>query len=278
MRNSSQPATGPAAGRRAAGDSSGGVQSVDRALTVLEILAREGSAGVSQVALEVGVHKSTAFRLLASLEDHDLVEQDHERGKYQLSFGILRLAGAIPSRLDIGRQAQVVVDRLASRLDETINVAVIREFYAVNVQQALGSATVASQNWVGRLTPLHATASGKVLLAFMSDEQRDAVLDMAELEAFTEHTITSREALLAELHQVREEGLATAHDEFEIGLNAAAVPVRDHTGEVAAALSASGPAYRLDKASIVARTEELKAGGAEISRRMGHLDPDWAGP
>jgi DNA-binding IclR family transcriptional regulator len=271
MGNGTQSAKAGAAGRGAS-DSAGGVQSVDRAITVLEILAREGNAGVSEIAAEIGVHKSTAFRLLAALEDHDMVEQNHERGKYQLSFGVLRIASTIPTRLDIVRQAQAVVDDLAARLDETINVAVVREHYAVHVQQALGSAAVATQNWVGQLTPLHATASGKVLLAFMSEEQCNAILDKTRLQAFTEHTITSRKALLEQLHQVREDGFATAYEELETGLNVAAVPVRDHTGAVVAALSVSGPAYRMDKAGIEAQIEDLKAAGAQISRRMGYLD------
>ncbi|WP_203336763.1 IclR family transcriptional regulator [Nocardioides limicola] len=262
--------------KRGGSDSAGGVQSVDRAITVLEILAREGSAGVSEVAAEVGVHKSTAFRLLAALEERDLVEQNHERGKYQLGFGVLRLAGAIPTRLDVVRQAQSVVDELAARLDETINVAVVRKHYAVHVQQALGSAAVASQNWVGQLTPLHATSSGKVLLAFMSEQQCHDVLDEAGLEAFTEHTITSRAALLEQLRQVREDGYATTFEEYETGLNAAAVPIRDHTGAVVAALSAAGPAYRMDQESIAAQIKDLEAAGAQISRRMGYFDRDPA--
>ena len=272
MRNAAQNTKPGAAGRGASSDSAGGVQSVDRAITVMEILAREGSAGVSEIAAEVGVHKSTAFRLLAALEDHDLVEQNHERGKYQLSFGVLRIASSIPTRLDVVRQAQAVVDGLAARLDETINVAVVREHYAVHVQQALGSAAVATQNWVGQLTPLHATASGKVLLAFMSDQLCKATLDRADLQAFTEHTITSRKALMEQLHQVRADGFATAYEELETGLNAAAVPVRDHTGAVVAALSSSGPAYRMDKAGTEAQIEDLKSAGAQISRRMGYLD------
>ncbi|WP_277209927.1 IclR family transcriptional regulator [Isoptericola croceus] len=269
MRNGTQARKRGAAGRS---DSSGGVQSVDRAITVLEILAREGSAGVSEVADEVGVHKSTAFRLLAALEEHDLVEQNYERGKYRLSFGLLRLAGAIPTRLDVVRQARGVVDDLATRLDETINVAVVREHYAVNVHQALGSAAVATHNWVGHLTPLHATSSGKVLLAFMSEEQCNAILDKTGLQAFTEHTISAREALMEQLHQVHEDGFATAYEELETGLNAAAVPLRDHTGAVVAALSISGPAYRMDTASIKAQVKDLRAAGARISRRMGYLD------
>jgi DNA-binding IclR family transcriptional regulator len=239
-------------------------------VSVLEILAREGHAGVSEVAAEIGVHKSTAFRLLAALEERDLVEQNTERGKYQLGFGVLRLASAIPARLDLVRQAQPVLDDLAHRLDETINLAVVREHYSVHVQQALGSAAVASQNWVGQLTPLHATSSGKILLAHMSEGRLDEVLG-AGLKSYTEHTITSRDALLEQLARAREEGFATAFEELETGLNAAAVPVRDHTGAVVGAVSASGPAYRFDKARIESVADDLKASGDRISQRMGWL-------
>ncbi|TDC85784.1 IclR family transcriptional regulator [Micromonospora sp. KC606] len=257
--------------RNGTADGQGGVQSVDRAVSVLEILARQGSAGVSEVAAEIGVHKSTAFRLLAALEDRDLVEQNSERGKYQLGFGILRLASAIPTRTDLVRQAQPVLDDLAQRLGETINLAVMREHFAVNVQQARSSAAVASQNWVGQLTPLHATSSGKVLLAHLSEERLNAVLDTAELPAYTEHTITSRKALIEELTKIREEGFATAFEELEAGLNAAAAPVRDHTGTIVAAMSVSGPAFRFDKARIESIKGEIKDAGGRVSHRMGWL-------
>ena len=252
-------------------EATGGVQSVDRAVSVLEILAREGSAGVSEVATEIGVHKSTAFRLLAALEERDLVEQNTERGKYQLGFGVLRLASAIPARLELVRQAQPVLDELAQHIDETINLAVVREHYSVHVQQALGSAAVASQNWVGQVTPLHATSSGKILLAYMSEERLEEVLDASGLTSYTEHTVTSRKTLLEQLEQARTEEFATAFEELETGLNAAAVPVRDHTGAIIGALSASGPAYRFDKARIESVAADLKAAGLSISRRMGWL-------
>ena len=258
-------------GARGTSEPTGGVQSVDRAVSVLEILAREGSAGVSEVATEIGVHKSTAFRLLAALEERDLVEQNTERGKYQLGFGVLRLASAIPARLELVRQAQPVLDDLAQHIDETINLAVVREHYSVHVQQALGSAAVASQNWVGQVTPLHATSSGKILLAHMSEDRLNEVLDASGLKAYTEHTLTSRDALVEQLAQARAEGFATAFEELETGLNAAAVPVRDHTGAVVGAVSASGPAYRLDKARIESVAADLKEAGARISQRMGWL-------
>src|SRR5258705_1140248 len=95
------------------GPSGGGVQSVDRAISVLEILAGRGEARVTEVAAEIAVHKSTAFRLLGALEERGLVEQDTERGKYRLGFGILRLAGAVSGRMDVIRYGRPVSERLA---------------------------------------------------------------------------------------------------------------------------------------------------------------------
>jgi DNA-binding IclR family transcriptional regulator len=254
-----------------AADSSGGVQSVDRAVSVLEILARSGGAGVSEVAADIGVHKSTAFRLLSALEDRGLVEQATDRGKYQLGFGILRLASAIPGRLDLVRQARPVLDELAVRFGETVNLAVVRSQYAVNLDQARSAAAVAAQNWVGQLTPLHATSSGKILLAYLAEDVRRQLLDAAGLGRFTERTITSRKALDVELQRALTDGYATTFEEYEDGLNAMAAPVLDHTGSVVGAVSVSGPAYRLDKARIEELVDELKAGAARISDRMGHL-------
>ena len=248
-----------------------GVQAVGRAITILEILAREGSAGVSEVATEIGVHKSTAFRMLAALEERDLVEQNTERGKYELGFGILRLASSIPGRLDLVRQSQPLLDDLAAEVGETINIAVVREHYAVSVQQAMGTAAVASQNWVGQLTPLHATASGKILLAHMPEKQLDAILEVAGLPELTPRTITTRKELDAQLAQARTSGFATTYEELETGLNASAVPIRDHLGTVVAAVSASGPTFRLDAAEIKRTGDALKRTGARISQRIGWL-------
>lgn len=245
----------------------GGVQSVDRAISVLELLARRGEAGVSEVATEIDVHKSTAFRLLGALEGRGLVEQAGERGKYRLGFALIPLAGAVTHRLDLTRQAGPVIGRLAAELGETINVAVLREGWAVNVAEARGPSTVGTHDWIGRLTPLHATSSGKVLLAHV-DGTRRAELVAAATGRFTPHTRLGP-ALATELDAAAERGWAATVEEYEPGLNALAVPVHDRTGAVIAALSISGPAYRLDEARRAALIEPMRAGGAELSRRMG---------
>jgi DNA-binding IclR family transcriptional regulator len=249
----------------------GALQSVDRAVGVLEILARRGEVGVSEVAAAIAVHKSTAFRLLGALEARGLVEQVAERGKYRLGFGLIPLAGAVSDRLDVSRLGRAVCRRLATELGETINVAVLQEHYAVNVAQAMGPSTVSSNNWIGRLTPVHCTSSGKVLIAHLDPQRRAALLRAAGMPALTPNTVTAPERLDEELVQVRERGCAVTVEEYEIGLNAVAAPVRDRAGDVVAAVSASGPSYRLDESRIAQLVAPLLAGTAEISRRMGYL-------
>ena len=145
----------------------GRLQSVERAISVLEVLAARGEAGVTEVATEIAVHKSTAFRLLGALEGRGLVEQTGHRGKYRLGFGLIPLAGAVTDRLDVVQQCRAECTRLADELGETVNVAVLRDHFAVNVDQARGASTVVSHNWIGRLTPVHCTSSGKVLIAHL---------------------------------------------------------------------------------------------------------------
>jgi DNA-binding IclR family transcriptional regulator len=243
---------------------------VDRALQVLEILARDGHAGVSDIAEEMGVHKSTVFRLLGSLVSREMVHQNNDRGKYQLGFGILRLATSIPARLSIVREARPILESLAEECKETVNLAVLRSNYAVNVDQAMGPSTLATHDWVGGLTPLHATSSGKVLLAALSADERDRIFREAGLLARTPRTITKREDLEKQLIEVARNGYAEAREELEIGLNAIAVPLYNHMAAVVGAVSISGPAFRFDPKTIPGLVGTLREAGTRISAKMGY--------
>src|SRR6476469_2132707 len=218
----------------------GGLQSVDRALQVLELLAAWGSGGVSELAAAIGVHKSTAFRLLGALEARDLVEQTTERGKYRLGCGLVRLARRVNVQLEITEQAPGLTERLAQRVVESINVAVLRENFVVNVVQSRGQASVASHNWIGQLTPLHATSSGKVLLAHLDAADRAKLIGRG-LERFTPHTHTDPVAFEDELAAIVENGYATTVGELEVGLNAVAVAGRGVDAAVAASVVCPGP-------------------------------------
>jgi DNA-binding IclR family transcriptional regulator len=246
------------------------VQSVDRALNTLEILARRGDAGVTDIGKELGVHKSTAFRLLAVLERRGFVEQSSERGTYRLGFGIVRLAGAVTAQLDLTRQSRPACEQLAADLGETVNVALLDDGRAVNITQVRGAASISSHNWVGQQTPLHATSSGKVLLAYAPAGVRASVL-RTRLERFTPATITDSGALEHALEEARVRGWACTTQEYEVGLNAVAAPVCGADGSVIAALSVSGPAYRLAPESFAAVAARVMATANDVSVRMGYF-------
>ncbi|MQA26124.1 MAG: helix-turn-helix domain-containing protein [Micromonosporaceae bacterium] len=245
------------------------MQSVDRAVTILEILARRGEVGVTELANEIGVHKSTAFRLAATLEARGLVEQNTERGKYRLGVGIVRLAGATAARLDVVQESRLVCRRLATETGETVNIVMLSDGAALYVDQVAGSSALQPHNWVGRRLPLHATSNGKVLLAFRREGESLSELLETPLKRFTDRTITTTRALKAELDTVRRQGYAAAVDEFEVGLTAVGAPVRNADGECVASLSASGPSFRLTAERVEEIAKAVVAAADEVSGRLG---------
>jgi DNA-binding IclR family transcriptional regulator len=248
-------------------EGSAGVQSVDRALTILEVLARVGEAGVTEIAGELGVHKSTAFRLVTTLEAHRLVEQTTDRGRYRLGVGVLRLAGATTARLDLVQEARPVCRQLAADTGETVNIAVLSESSALYLDQVAGSSALQPHNWVGQHIPLHATSNGKVLLSGLDDAQVKELL--GTLSRYTTTTITTKGKLREELALVREQGYAVAVDELEEGLTAAAAPIRNAHGDVVASMSVSGPTFRLSQERVEDVVRLLVEAAGEVSHRLG---------
>lgn len=244
------------------------VQSVDRAASILEMLSAESPLGVSEIARRLDVHRSTAFRLLATLEARDLVEQISDRGAYRLGFALLHMAHSVIRRVDLARDAQACCDELAMELKETVNVAVLDSGYAVTITQAAGERMIGvARQYVGQRGPLHATSTGKVLLAHDAAELHR--LTAAPLEAFTASTMTDRAALSADLEAVRRRGWAAAVAEWEEGTNALAVPVRNASGSVVAAVAMTAPAFRLPESRFAELAETLREGARQIEVRLG---------
>lgn len=253
-------------------DRDGGlIQSVQRAATLLKAFA--GGApeqGVTELSRAVNLHKSTVSRLLATLEREGLVERVPGAEKYRLGFEIVRLAGQAPHFHDLRSAAQPILDRLADDSRETVNLAVLDDDEVVNVQQVSGPHLVRDVNWVGRRTPLNCVANGKALLAYQPSDTIERVLS-GPLPRFTARTITNQERLRAELAQVRAQGYAVALGEIEEGLHAVAAPVRNATGQVIAAVSVSGPAYRVTPDRIAALGELTTRAADTLSERLGHV-------
>jgi DNA-binding IclR family transcriptional regulator len=185
-------------------------------------------------------------------------------------MGLVRLAGAATMRMDLSLQSRPVCERLAAEVAETINVAVLDDDEAVNIDQVMGPSAITSHNWVGQRTPLHATSSGKVLLAYLPDAAIDA--RTASLKRYTANTVSDPDVLRAQLFTTREEGYAYTIEELEEGLNAVAAPIFAQTGQVLGAVSVSGPSFRLHAPRLLEEVAPMvRRAGEEISARLGYL-------
>ena len=248
------------------------VQSVDRAISILEMLAHDGESGVTKIADELGVHKSTAFRLIATLEQRGLVEQDLERGKYRLGVGILRLAGATTARLDVVQETRPLARALAADDGgDRQHRGAFRRGCAVP-RPDRRHLVPAAHNWVGQRIPLHATANGKVLLSGLTSEQIATEVGQ-RLRAYTPTTITSIKKLLVDIDAVREAGYAVVVDELEMGLTAIAAPLHNAHGDVIASLSVSGPTFRFDEDRVKKAVDQVMEVAIEVSERLGWRVP-----
>jgi IclR family transcriptional regulator, acetate operon repressor len=240
------------------------IQSVDRSLAILEHLSK-GPQSVSEVAEALKIHKSTAFRLLATLEIRGFVSQEAERGKYRLGMTLVHLAATVTADLDLVRLARPICEALSETVQETVNVAVLDNNEVINLDQVIGSSAIVSMNWVGKRNPLSCTSTGKVLLAFLPDAKKY----LTKLETCTKYSITDAKQLERQLGDIRTHGYGFTIEELELGLSAVAAPIWSSKNEVIASVCISGPSYRVTKERIPELGELTKQAGLEISEKLG---------
>jgi DNA-binding IclR family transcriptional regulator len=245
-----------------------GIQSVRRAASLLRAFGSGvPELGVSELGRRLNLHKSTVSRLLATLESEGLLERAPGTEKYRLGPEIARLGGRADHFGDVREVARPFLVELAERTRETANLAVLDGDEVNNVDQVSGPHLVRVGNWVGRRTPLHCVANGKALLAFLPQADLER-LTAGPLAAFTPVTVTRPSALRASLALVRQQGYATALGEIEEGLNAIAAPIFDAEG-VVAAISVSGPAYRVTPERVPDLGQITREFAQRVSQRMG---------
>ncbi|HEX6844962.1 MAG TPA: IclR family transcriptional regulator [Actinomycetota bacterium] len=249
----------------------GNLQSVRRAVSALEQISEAGELGVTELGRRLGVHKATASRLVATLAERGLLERDPVSEKYRLGFGLIRLAGAAMAGLDIVRIAHPILEDLAERTRETVNLGVLSGEGVVYIDQVTGTRSIVAVSWVGRRTPLHCSSNGKVLLAHLPASERDEHL-AAPLEPMTPRTVTDPAVLAAQLEEVVRRGYAQTMEELEEGLNAVAAPIRQADGQVAAALSVSGPAFRMRPMDLPRMARFAMDAADAVSRRLGYVE------
>jgi DNA-binding IclR family transcriptional regulator len=240
------------------------VGSVQRAVAVLDALAEaEPDLGTNEIARRTGINASTVSRLLATLAETDLVEHDADTGRYRLGLRLLLLGNAVLARLDLREIARTHLSALVEATGETATLCAPGAQEAVTVDYAQSPSSVQSVAHIGRPSVPHATAIGKVYLAFGGE------LPPGQLTAFTDRTITDRTRLAEEIARVERLGFAQAVGEREGDLNAIAAPVRGNRSELAAILGVQGPATRFDGPTMAAAVAPLLEHAAAISAQLG---------
>ncbi|MCM2250762.1 MAG: IclR family transcriptional regulator [Ramlibacter sp.] len=244
------------------------VDSVDEALGLLMVVARHPGLGVTELSKKSGITKPRAFRLLSTLEERGFVQRQQGTANYQLGSASLVLGLTALDQVSLVRQGSKYLDSLVQRFNENVQLRVLDGKESLCVARRDSSHALRIHLPIGSKRPLHAGASGKVLLAFADESFQEKILSMP-LSGYTRSTVTSAARLAEELARVRAEGVATSAGEFADGVVSVAVPVWDGSGKVVAALGMSVPVARAPDGGE-RFVPELRKAADDLSRDLGH--------
>jgi IclR family KDG regulon transcriptional repressor len=241
------------------------VKSLDRALQIFEVLgSRRGGYGVTEISKEIGLNKTSVYRMLSTFVRHGYVEQDPETERYKLGYKILELSSALLEFIDLRTEAKPFLKELENLTNEVIHLVVYDRGEVVYIEKLEGNETLRMHSKVGTRAPMHCTGVGKVIMAYLPTSEVSKIMDRQELEKHTVHTIVDKEALHNQLTEIRTKGFAYDLEENEIGISCIAAPIFDHTGKVVAAVSISGPTMRM----TVERLGELQGHITDICNKI----------
>jgi IclR family acetate operon transcriptional repressor len=261
------------------GRDSGGIQALDRAFLILDIIADAGGeAKLTEIASVAGLNVSTCHHLISTLHNWGYVARGSGGRTYVLGSRILHLSAACLRQVDLPRRAQSYVDRLNDQTREAVQLAIMQDTNLVSVlHRDARHAVRVDAGLGGKSNAAHATATGKAILAWLPPIELDRIVAAKGLRAFTPHTIADIEKLKEELRLTRRNGFAVDREEFQPGVVCIGAAIRDHAGAVVGSISVSSPSYRatpkyLDqiKVHLIAATDglsaELGAPGAILGR------------
>jgi DNA-binding IclR family transcriptional regulator len=231
----------------------GTIQSVDRAATLLKAVAdARRPSTVVELAAACRLNRSTAWRLLATLERHGLVERDAVTQRYGVGYALMGIAAAADHE-SLTRRSRAALEALAVETGETVGLAVAKRLHLVYVEQ-IEAPQIMAVNWLGKPVPLHATSAGKALLAYLDVDEREALL-AGELERFTAATVTDRRTLEQQLDGVRRKGYCVCVGELEDALFGASAPILGARGRPLGVVSVWASEHRVtrERLDVIAR-------------------------
>lgn len=248
------------------------VKSVGRAMEVIDIVSTNKSGvGVTEIASQMDINKSSVYRILNTLEEYGFIEQNKESGKYKLGYKFLEISSRLLDSMDLRTEAAPFLQSLEDYTNEVIHLVVYDQGEVVYLEKLEGSETLRMHSKVGRRAPVHCTSVGKAILAYMEENRVREILEKRGLPKHTDHTITDVDLFMKELKNVKEQGYALDLEENEQGIICIAAPIFDHTERVLASLSISGTSLRMTEERLDDLKERVMEAGRNISKRLGSI-------
>ena len=249
------------------------IQSIDRALQVLELFSLEKPEwGVTEISKVLNIYKSNVHNVLTTLAERSFVKKDSKTDKYKLGIKFFELGSVVIKNMDLRKIAHPHIEKLSKEFNETVHLGVLDEGRVVSIEREESNKGLCSHIEIGKRTPLHCTAVGKAIMAYLSENEINLIIKEKGLEKFTENTITNKEKLEKEFKKIREQGYAVDNMEHEEGVRCVAGPIRDYTGKVIASMSISGPAFRINESNILDIAKKVKEYCDCISEEIGYLN------
>ncbi len=248
-------------------------KSLKKALSLLKLF--DGGIeplNISEIAARVGATSGTIYPIIFTLESEGFLERDAESKKYRLGLSLLRLGMVVSGQLSIRDRAQPHLKRLLEKTNENVHLAIFEEKKVIYIDRKEAKPDLRVHSFIGKRAPAHCTALGKTFLAFLSDHDREEFFRTEALDKHTDNTITDAENLRAALHRIRTDGYAVENEEYQLGGNCVAAPVRNHRGETVAAVSVSIPNSRYTDERLGAIIDAVREATAAISASLGYIE------
>ncbi|PAE23725.1 IclR family transcriptional regulator [Bacillus sp. 7894-2] len=248
------------------------VKSVSRALDIITLISlKKNGLGVTEIANQIDINKSSVYRILSTLVQYGYIEQDTETGKYKLGYKFLEISSKLLESIDLRAEARPFLQELENETNEVIHLVVYDQGEVVYIEKLEGNETLRMHSKVGKRAPMHCTSVGKAILAHLPSSIVFDILERKGMPVHTDKTITDKDEFMKELGQVRQKGYALDLEENEYGITCVAVPIFDHLGKVIAAVSISGPTIRMTDDRLDALKSIMVKTGKDISTRLGNF-------
>ena len=246
------------------------VKSVYRAFKILDVLSSEGEKSVTEISKSLNFPKSSVHEIISTLLEAGILERDSDRNRYSLGLKLFELGKQAQANLEISKVAIPSLRGLHEQLDETVHLTVLDGKEVLYTECFESTKRLRTYSVIGIRAPLHCTAVGKAILAYLDEGEVEEVIQSMGLPKFTENTITDPQQLNTEISKIKGCGFATDDMEHEDGVCCVGAPVRNHTGKVIASISVSGPSQRMSSSRLEEIAPLVMDRAAEISRRLGY--------